>query len=91
MGHKFLKHISRTKINVFIVDINGFQLNAKFEARDAFENVVYLNKELEMFDSALVHKPSILVLNKMDTENARQKYEDFIQKFENYESKMLIY
>ncbi|CAF0727115.1 unnamed protein product [Brachionus calyciflorus] len=86
MGHKFLKHVSRTKINVFMVDINGFQLNPKFDARDAFETVVFLNKELEMYDSSLVQKPSILVLNKMDTENSRGKYDRFMELFENYEN-----
>lgn len=44
MGHKFLKHISRTKINLFIVDINGFQLNQKSDPRSAFDTVVFLNK-----------------------------------------------
>jgi len=44
MGHKFLKHISRTKLNLFVVDINGFQLNMNFQGRSAFETVVFLNK-----------------------------------------------
>ena len=44
MGHKFLKHISRTMINLFIVDVNGFQLNHKFSKRSVFETVVFLNK-----------------------------------------------
>jgi GTP-binding protein len=44
MGHKFLKHISRTKVNLFMIDVNGFQLNEKFEPRSAFETLVYLNK-----------------------------------------------
>ena len=44
MGHKFLKHISRTKMNLFIIDIDGFQLSNKFEKRTAFETFVYLNK-----------------------------------------------
>ena len=65
MGHKFLKHVSRTKLHMFVVDINGFQLNPTFESRSAFETVVYLNKELEMYDHTLVRKPSILVLNKV--------------------------
>ena len=44
MGHKFLKHISRTKVNLFIIDVNGFQLSDKFEKRTVFETLVYLNK-----------------------------------------------
>lgn len=44
MGHKFLKHVARTKINLFLVDINGFQLSYKYHARSAFETTVFLNK-----------------------------------------------
>jgi GTPase involved in cell partitioning and DNA repair len=44
MGHKFLKHISRTKINFFMIDINGFQLNYQYSKRSAFETLLYLNK-----------------------------------------------
>jgi len=86
MGHKFLKHISRTKINLFLVDINGFQLNQKSDQRSAFETVVYLLKELELYDSSLVDKPSILVLNKMDTEGAQEKLEEFMGLFGDYEN-----
>ena len=44
MGHKFLKHISRTKINMFLIDVDGFQLSYQFPKRTAFETLVYLNK-----------------------------------------------
>jgi GTPase involved in cell partitioning and DNA repair len=53
MGHKFLKHLTRTKVNVFIVDINGFELNSKYESRSPFETLVFLNKVLP-FLTALV-------------------------------------
>ena len=44
MGHKFLKHISRTKVNLFMIDVDGFQLSQSFEKRSPFETVVFLNK-----------------------------------------------
>lgn len=44
MGHRFLKHVERTKLLAFVVDICGFRLNVKQELRTAFENVVLLNK-----------------------------------------------
>jgi hypothetical protein len=50
MGHKFLKHISRTQVNLFVVDVNGFQLNSNFEMRSAFETVVFLNKVRQLLD-----------------------------------------
>ena len=44
MGHKFLKHVERTKLLAFVVDLFGFRLSVKHELRSAFENVVLLNK-----------------------------------------------
>jgi len=44
MGHKFLRHVERTKLLAFVVDIQGFRLSVKHEIRSAFENVVLLNK-----------------------------------------------
>lgn len=44
MGHKFLKHCMRTKILLFIVDIDGFQLNPASPHRNAFETIMCLNK-----------------------------------------------
>lgn len=44
MGHKFLKHVERTQLLLFMVDINGFKLKAQYEHRTAFETVLLLNK-----------------------------------------------
>lgn len=43
MGHSFLKHVERTKLLLFMVDICGFQLKSG-PARNAFETVMLLNK-----------------------------------------------
>ncbi|KAK6165933.1 hypothetical protein SNE40_022739 [Patella caerulea] len=69
MGHKFLKHVERTKMLIIIVDINGFSLGVKHVHRSAFENILLLNKELELYLPELVDRPAILVLNKIDTDN----------------------
>lgn len=68
MGHKFLKHVERTNMLLFMVDINGFQLNSQYEHRSAFETILLLNKELEMFNKDLLQKPAVLALNKIDTD-----------------------
>ena len=44
MGYKFLKHTTRTKVNMFMIDINGFKLNVKSDLRSAFETLAILNK-----------------------------------------------
>ncbi|XP_036147833.1 GTP-binding protein 10 homolog [Monomorium pharaonis] len=70
MGHKFLKHIERTKLLMFIVDIQGFQLSPKHGHRSCLETVVLLNKEIELYNPDLLKMPAMIIVNKMDTDNA---------------------
>lgn len=70
MGHKFLKHIERTKLLFFLVDIYGFQLSPSHPCRSAIENIIFLIKELELFNPNLLKKPAILAINKIDLANA---------------------
>ncbi|XP_070154174.1 GTP-binding protein 10 homolog [Polyergus mexicanus] len=70
MGHKFLKHIERTKLLLFIVDIQGFQLSPKYKHRSCLETVVLLNKEIELYKPDLLKMPTMIIINKMDTDNA---------------------
>jgi len=70
MGHKFLKHVERTKLLLFIVDLHGFQLSPFHPARSALETIMLLNRELELYQADLTDKPAILVLNKMDLPNS---------------------
>lgn len=66
MGHKFLKHIERTKLLLFVVDIYGFQLHTRYPHRTAFETILLLNQELELYNKDVLEKPAILALNKID-------------------------
>ncbi|KAH7962313.1 hypothetical protein HPB52_015428 [Rhipicephalus sanguineus] len=79
LGHKFLKHVERTSMLLFIVDINGFRLNNASLHRSAYETVMSLNKELELYKEDLLSKPAILAVNKMDTEGAMDKYEELLE------------
>lgn len=44
MGHRFLRHVERTKLLLLVVDINGFQLNPKYKFRSCLDTVILLNK-----------------------------------------------
>ncbi|XP_026742512.1 GTP-binding protein 10 homolog [Trichoplusia ni] len=66
LGHSFLKHVERTKLLLFIADVQGFQLNPKYPIRSCLETILLLNKELELYDEELLQKPAVLAVNKMD-------------------------
>ncbi|XP_013395023.1 GTP-binding protein 10 isoform X2 [Lingula anatina] len=70
MGHTFLKHIERTKMLLFMVDVGGFQLSPKYPYRSALETILLLNRELELYKEELLEKPCVLALNKIDKKNA---------------------
>ncbi|KAI3361038.1 hypothetical protein L3Q82_013235 [Scortum barcoo] len=85
MGHKFLKHVERTKQLLFVVDVSGFQLASKTPFRSAFEAVQLLTKELELYKEELVSKPALLVVNKMDLPDAEDKFEELKEQLQNPE------
>ncbi|XP_076387838.1 GTP-binding protein 10 homolog isoform X1 [Megachile rotundata] len=83
MGHKFLKHIERTKLLLFIIDIQGFQISLHHQHRSCLETVLLLNKEIELYKPDLLDKPAMIIINKMDTERANEIYEDVKTKLQN--------
>ncbi|XP_049586948.1 GTP-binding protein 10 isoform X2 [Syngnathus scovelli] len=85
MGHKFLKHVERTKQLLFVVDVCGFQLASRTPFRSAFEAVQLLTKELELYKEECVSKPALLVVNKMDLPDAEPKLEQLKEQLANPE------
>ena len=79
LGHKFLKHIERTKIIAHVVDMSAE------EGRDPYEDYVAIRKELEAFSTKLLTKPEIIIANKMDGEKAKDNLEKFKEKIKNKE------
>ncbi|XP_042540506.1 GTP-binding protein 10 [Dipodomys spectabilis] len=83
MGHKFLKHIERTRQLLFVVDVSGFQLSSQTQYRTAFETVMLLTKELELYKEELHAKPALLVINKMDLPDAQDKFHELMYQLQN--------
>ncbi|XP_036921987.1 GTP-binding protein 10 isoform X5 [Sturnira hondurensis] len=83
MGHKFLKHIERTKQLLFVVDVSGFQLSSKTQYRTAFETIILLTKELELYKEELQTKPALLAVNKMDLPDAQNKFHVLMDQLQN--------
>ena len=79
LGHKFLKHIERTKIIAHVIDMSSE------EGRNPYEDYTAIRKELEAFSPKLITKPEIIIANKMDGEKARKNLEEFKNKIKNEE------
>lgn len=83
LGHKFLRHVERTKLLLFIADVRGFQLSPKHVMRSCLETVLLLNKELELYDPELLEKPAVLAINKMDLEGADDTFNKVKESLQN--------
>lgn len=62
LGHEFLRHVSRTRALMFVVDAAGS------EGRDPVEDFESLKEELRLYDGELAGKPAFVVANKTDLE-----------------------
>lgn len=60
LGHRFLKHIERTRLLVHLVDLSGS------EGRDPGEDIKTINSELAKYNEDLAHLPQICGANKAD-------------------------
>ena len=85
LGLKFLKHLSRTKVILLVVDI--FQKDAS----EVIKEVKLLTNELEAFDRNLTKRLGWLVLNKIDLLDSKT-IEAIVQELETHFTKtMKIY
>lgn len=84
MGHNFLKHVERTKLLLFMVDVFGFSLYVDKLQRDAFENIQLLTKELELYNPGLINRPAVLVFNKLDLAGSEEKLDIALDKLSSY-------
>ena len=67
LGIKFLKHLSRVKILLHLVDISTFNIH------EIVKNIRDINKELELYSSELAQKEQWIVLNKNDLDPSKEK------------------
>ena len=74
LGHKFLKHVERTKIIAHVIDMSAS------EGRDPYEDYQIIRKELETFSPKLLNKQEIIIANKMDIPSSKENLEKFKKK-----------
>jgi len=71
LGHNFLRHIERTKILVYVLDMAGF------DGRNPLEDFNSLKKELDLYQEGLSSRPALIAANKMDLPEAKKFLEEF--------------
>ncbi len=64
LGHRFLRHIERCRLLLFILDMGGF------EGRTPWDDYTQLIEELRLYDATLLEKPRFVAANKMDLPSA---------------------
>ena len=75
LGHEFLRHITRCRIFLFVVDVAGS------EGRNPIEDVQQLRKELDLYDPLLSQRPWFIIANKMDLPGAEENLGMLRKKF----------
>ncbi len=60
LGHRFLRHVSRTSLLVHLLDVSGMS------GRDPLRDFDAINRELASFDAGLAAKPQLVAANKVD-------------------------
>ncbi|KAL8537779.1 hypothetical protein ACS0TY_012787 [Phlomoides rotata] len=78
LGHAFLRHIERTKVLAYVLD-----LAAAIDGRKGtppWEQLKDLMLELEFYREGLSDRPSLVVANKIDEEGAEEVYEELRQR-----------
>ncbi len=79
LGDRFLRHTSRTRIILHIIDMSGS------EARDPIEDYKIINNELKNYSTKLSNKNQLVVANKMDLPNADDNLKLFKKAFPKLE------
>ena len=81
LGHDFLRHIVRTRILIHLVDGSS---------ASPVEDMVKVNNELSLFDSALATKPQLVVVNKIDLPPVRARLAELKDAFSGAGTRVLF-
>lgn len=73
LGHDFLRHIERSLVLLFVIDMAGV------DGRDPAEDYSHLRRELDLHQPRLLARPFLVAANKMDLASAAAGYRRFIR------------
>ncbi len=77
-GHRFLRHIERTRLILHIVDVSPYS------GRDPFDDFLKINEELRLYHERLAERPQVVACNKTDVPGAEERVEEFRKKYEKW-------
>jgi GTP-binding protein len=75
LGHDFLRHITRCRVLVFVLDVAGS------EGRSPIEDLQQLRKEIDLYDPVLSKRDWFVVANKMDLPDAEANLKQLRKRF----------
>jgi len=75
LGYEFLRHIERTKLILFVLDASGI------DGRTPSDDYRVLCAELASYNPELLHRLSLVVLNKCDTEESKDHRKAFYRDY----------
>jgi len=67
LGHQFLRHIERTKVLVYLVDVSSAS------EREPADDLTVLRRELELFRAELLERPQVVVATKIDSLDDKER------------------
>jgi len=72
LGHDFLRHSMRTKMLIHLIDGGS---------ESPVEDMIRVNNELSLFDSALARKPQLVAVNKIDLSQVQTRLPEIKEAF----------
>src|SRR5438105_6566592 len=79
LGHQFLRHITRCRVLIFVIDVAGS------ESRNPIEDLQKLRREIDLYDPTLSKRPWYIIANKMDLPAAREHLQALQDRFSTVE------
>ena len=74
LGHKFLRHIERTRMLIHLVDLDPDT------GRDPYQDFMSINEELKNYNPDLLNKEQVVAGNKIDLPGAEERFKELSKK-----------
>lgn len=78
LGHEFLRHITRCRLLLFVIDMSGLE-------SDPIETLEQLRREIKLYSEELAQRPWMIIANKMDSECSAENFTHFKARFPKQE------